>query len=149
MAMTDELSLMIKIIRQNPLHKSTFNFATLMTLSSGVMPAFRSVISAGIESRNFLPPYEDAIQEGIVTAYNNAPVFWDFYRTKQEIKQEYQNFVKALNERNSNPMSSKAVISKQQNRYWYYIETLKERYARQQAQGSLAPNTPAQEIPNN
>lgn len=149
MALTDELQLMKKIILQNPLHKSTFNFAALMTISSGVLPAFREVISAGIESRHFLPPYEETFQEAIIVAYNNAPIFWEYYKTKAPLQQEYTAFTKALKERNTNPMGSKAVISKQQNRYWYYIETLKERAMQQRAQNASTPTTPAQAIPNN
>ncbi len=150
MALTDELKLMQAIIRTNPKHKSTFNFASLMTLSAGVIPAFREVITSGVESRNFMPPYHKTIQEGIVAAYNQYPVFWNFYKVNTSTQNDYKEFAEALKTRNANPMSTNAIISKNQHRYWFYIETLKQRVEQQQKQGqSTMENLPQNERPNN
>lgn len=145
MALTDELKLMEHIYRVNPAHKSTYNFATLMTLSSGAIPAFREVISIGMESRHFMPPFHKIIQEGLTVAYNQYPVFWNFYKIDENIQKQYLEFGKAVKERNANPMGANAVISKNQNRYWYYIETLRQR-SQQANQNTIETTT---ELPNN
>ncbi len=148
MALTNELVLLNEIIKINPLHKSTFDFATLMTLSAGAIPAFREVISAGVQSRNYLPPFKNTIQEGLVVAYNQHPVFWNFYKVNESTQNSYQEFAKALKEQKANPMGASAIISKNKHRYWLYIETLKQRATAQQQQQSMT-QAPQAELPNN
>ena len=134
LALTDILELLKQNIIKNPEHKSSYNFAALMTLSSGVIPAFRDVISAGVISKNFMPPFHKVLQEGLVCAYNNLPVFWEFYKVDKNIQNQYREFVKAIGMSKTNPMGANAIISKQQDRYWYYIETMKQKMAQQKPQ---------------
>ncbi len=148
MALTNELILLKEIIKINPLHKSTFDFAALMTLSAGAIPAFREVITEGVQSRNFMPPFNGAIQEGLIVAYNQYPVFWNFYKVNEGLQTSYKNFVKALKEQNSNPMGAKAVVSQNKDRYWFYIETMKQRAEAQQQQANMDHATTT-ELPNN
>lgn len=148
MALTNELILLKEIIKINPLHKSTFDFASLMTLSAGAIPAFREIITEGVQSRNFMPPFDGAIQEGLIIAYNQYPVFWNFYKVSTDLQNAYQNFAQAIKERNSNPMGAKAVFSQNEGRYWHYIETMTQRAKAQQNQPKIEQTTTT-EIPNN
>ena len=148
MALTNELILLKEIIKINPLHKSTFDFAALMTLSAGAIPAFREVITEGVQSRNFMPPFKGAIQEGLIVAYNQFPVFWNFYKVNESLQTSYKNFAKALQEQNSNHMGTKAIVSQNKDRYWFYIETMKQRAEAQQQQANMEHATTT-ELPNN
>lgn len=140
---TNELDMLLNIIRKNPTHKNSYEFAGIMTMAAGQLQALSSVINIGISTEKIKVPLHPTFQQGLVMAYQKAPALYKAYKIETSLINEFVEYQKATTN-GSNTLNQETIIRKNQNRYWHYLRTRDARSSR----AHIEP-TASQELPSN
>lgn len=120
----NDLWLMQDILKNNPSHKSTFYYAGIMVLAAGEIGTFVDFIIKMTEAGAVTLPLPPIFQDAMVMAFPKNQQLLDLYKVDKERLNDYAAFHAAANGKVQNKLNSQSIMSKNQDRLWYYVNTL-------------------------
>lgn len=120
----NDLWLMQEILKNNPSHKSTFYYTGVMVLAAGEIGTFVDFIIKMTEAGAVSLPLPPVFQDAMVMAFPKNPQVLDFYKVDKSRLEDYAAFHAAVNGKVQNKLNSQSIISKNQDRLWFYVNAL-------------------------
>lgn len=112
------------ILKNNPSHKSTFYYVGIMVLAAGEIGTFVDFIIKMTEAGAVTLPLPPIFQDAMVMAFPKNQQLLDLYKVDKERLNDYAAFHAAANGKVQNKLNSQSIMSKNQDRLWYYVNTL-------------------------
>lgn len=120
----NDLWLTTEIFKNNPEHGSTFDYTGIMVLSAGEINTFVDWIMKMTEAGVVKVPLAPVFQDALVMAFQNNPKLLELYMVEPSRLSQFKEFSAAVNGTLSNKAQINTILSKNDDRLWYYIYSL-------------------------
>lgn len=117
----NDLWLMTEILKNNPLHYSSFEYTGVMTLAAGELQTFLNFILQMSEAGIVRVPLPPIFQDAMVMAFPNKPEIHKLYRIEPQRVKDYAEYSAAIKGKGNNNLNANTVISKNSTRVWHYL----------------------------
>lgn len=130
----NDLWLMTEILKNNPDHRSTYDYTGIMLLSAGELHTFVDFIMKMTVENVVTLPMPPIFQDAMAMAFVNNQKALDLYGIDKERVADYKSFVSAVSGKMTNKINANAIIAANKHRVWYHIHSVMQQNSRKQPQ---------------